>query len=67
MTAPAQLTVLLDQVVAGHLTPLPATNTYRFRYADSWLGDPYAYPVSLALSLFAPEYEGPSVPRWLVG
>ncbi|HEX8211862.1 MAG TPA: HipA domain-containing protein [Longimicrobium sp.] len=67
MTVPRELTVLLDRHLAGHLVRTADTHTYRFRYAESWLSDPDAYPVSLALSLFAPEYEGTRVRYWLRG
>ena len=67
MSIPSELTVLLDRVVVGTLTPLPASHLHRFRYTDRWIGDPYAYPVSLALPLFAPEYEGLPVRNWLRG
>lgn len=67
MSVPAELTVLLDRVVAGTLTPVPASHLHRFRYTDRWIGDPYAYPVSLALPLAAPQYEGLPVRNWLRG
>lgn len=67
MSVPPELTVLLDRVVVGTLTPLPASHLHRFRYTDGWIGDPYAYPVSLALPLAAPEYEGLAVRNWLRG
>jgi serine/threonine-protein kinase HipA len=67
MTAPAELTVLLDRVIAGHLRPLAGSRLYRFRYSDAWLRDPDAYPVSLALPLAAPEHEGLPVRHWLRG
>ncbi len=67
MSVPPELTVLLDGVVVGTLTPLPASHLHRFRYTDRWLGDPYAYPVSLALPLAAAEYEGLPVRNWLRG
>lgn len=67
MTVPAELTVLLDRRVAGHLFRTADTRAYRFRYADGWLTDPNAYPVSLALPLFAPEYAGLAVRHWLRG
>jgi serine/threonine-protein kinase HipA len=67
MSVPPELTVLLDRVVVGILTPLPASHLHRFRYTDRWIGDPYAYPVSLALPLAAPEYEGLPVRNWLRG
>jgi serine/threonine-protein kinase HipA len=67
MSVPPELTVLLDSEVAGTLTPLPASHLYRFRYTDRWIGDPYAYPVSLALPLATPEYEGLPVRNWLRG
>jgi serine/threonine-protein kinase HipA len=66
MTVPRELTVLLDRRVVGHLAAA-GTHANRFRYADSWLGDPQAYPVSLALPLFAPEYDGVAVRYWLRG
>lgn len=67
MTVPRELTVLLDRHLAGHLERTADTHTYRFRYAESWLNDPDAYPVSLALPLFAPKYEGLRVRYWLRG
>lgn len=67
MSVPHELTVLLDRVVVGALTPIPASHLHRFRYADRWTRDPYAYPVSLALPLAAPEYEGVPVRNWLRG
>jgi serine/threonine-protein kinase HipA len=67
MSVPPVLTVLLDRRVVGTLTPVPASHLHRFRYADGWLADPYAYPVSLALPLAAPEYEGLPVRNWLRG
>lgn len=67
MTVRRELTVLLDRRVAGHLVTVSDTHTYRFRYADSWLADPHAYPVSLALPLFAPVHEGLGVRYWLRG
>jgi len=67
MTVPRELTVLLDRHLAGHLVRTADTHSYRFRYAESWLSDPNAYPVSLALPLFAPEYEGLGVRYWLRG
>lgn len=67
MSIPPELTVLLDRRVVGTLTPLPASHLHRFRYADAWTGDPSAYPVSLALPLAAPEYEGLPVRNWLRG
>jgi serine/threonine-protein kinase HipA len=67
MTVPRELTVLLDRHLAGHLVRTADTHTYRFTYAENWLSDPNAYPVSLALPLFAPEYEGIRVRYWLRG
>ncbi|HEX8696716.1 MAG TPA: HipA domain-containing protein [Longimicrobium sp.] len=65
MTAPPELTVLLDRVVVGRLTPVPRSRVYRLRYTDAWLGEPRAYPVSLSLPLAAPEHEGLAVRHWL--
>jgi serine/threonine-protein kinase HipA len=67
MSAPPELSVLLDRVVVGRLTPVPNTRLCRFRYEKRWLGNPFAYPVSLALPLAAPEYEGLPVRNWLRG
>jgi serine/threonine-protein kinase HipA len=67
MTAPRELTVLLDRQRAGYLVRTADTYTYRFRYAKSWLSGPDSYPVSLALPLVAPEYEGLRVRYWLRG
>lgn len=67
MSIPPELTVLLDRVVVGTLTPVPGSHLHRFRYTDRWIGDPSAYPVSLALPLVAPEYEGLPVRNWLRG
>src|SRR5687768_17557123 len=67
MSLPPELTVLLDGVVVGTLIPLPRSHFHRFRYIDRWISDPYAYPVSLALPLAAPEYEGSAVRNWLRG
>lgn len=67
MKVPPVLAVLLDRVIVAHLTPRPGSHLYRLRYADAWLGDPDAYPVSLALPLAAPEHEGLAVRHWLRG
>jgi serine/threonine-protein kinase HipA len=67
MSVPRELVVLLDQRVVGHLQPLASSQLYRLRYTDAWMGDPNAYPVSLALPLAAPEYQGSRVRRWLRG
>jgi serine/threonine-protein kinase HipA len=67
MTPPPELSVLLDREIVGELVPLRGTYQYRFRYADAWLRDPRAYPVSLALPLVSPEYEGLPVRHWLRG
>lgn len=67
MSLPPELVVLLDMEVVGHLSPLPSSHLYRFRYAETWLGDPSAYPVSLALPLAAPEHQGLPVRHWLRG
>ncbi len=67
MSVPPELVVLLDRVVVAHLTRVPASRLYRLRYTDAWRGDPYAYPVSLALPLAAPEHEGLAVRHWLRG
>ena len=67
MRTPPRLDVLLNRVVVGHLTPIPGSHLYRLRYSDAWLRDPRAYPVSLALPLAAPEYEGLAVRHWLRG
>jgi serine/threonine-protein kinase HipA len=67
LRVPDELAVLLDGVIVGSLTRAQGTHAYRLRYADDWLGNPHAYPVSLALSLFAPEHEGLVVRHWLRG
>ncbi|HEX6370928.1 MAG TPA: HipA domain-containing protein [Longimicrobium sp.] len=67
MRTPSSLSVLLDRNVVGHVEPLPGSRLYRLRYTDAWLGDPNAYPVSLALPLAAPEHEGLPVRHWLRG
>jgi serine/threonine-protein kinase HipA len=60
-----ELVVLLDRVIVGSLVPLRGSHLYRFRYTKAWLGDPDAYPVSLALPLAAPEHQGVAVRHWL--
>jgi serine/threonine-protein kinase HipA len=67
MKVPSVLAVLLDRVIVAHLLPRPGSHLYRLRYADAWLRDPDAYPVSLALPLAAPEHEGLAVRHWLRG
>jgi serine/threonine-protein kinase HipA len=67
MTPPSELTVLLDREVVGELTRARGPYQYRFRYGNRWMGDPYAYPVSLALPLASPEYQGQPVRNWLRG
>ncbi|HET7233232.1 MAG TPA: HipA domain-containing protein [Longimicrobium sp.] len=67
MTPPPELVVLLDREVVGHLAPLRDAYRYRFRYTSEWLRAPHAYPVSLALPLASPEYDGLPVRHWLRG
>lgn len=64
---PPELTVLLDREVVGHLARAPGAYQYRFAYAQAWRRSTNAYPVSLALPLASPEYEGIAVRRWLRG
>jgi serine/threonine-protein kinase HipA len=67
VSVPPELVVLLNRKVVGTLSPLSDSRLYRFDYADGWPGDPRAYPVSLALPLAAPRYEGLPVRHWLRG
>jgi serine/threonine-protein kinase HipA len=67
MKVPPVLAVHLDRVIVAHLLPRPGSHLYRLRYADAWLRNPDAYPVSLALPLAAPEHEGLAVRHWLRG
>lgn len=67
MSIPSELHVLLGQRVVGTLAPAANTHFHRFRYSDEWLGNPYAYPVSLALPLAGSEYDGLPVRNWLRG
>jgi serine/threonine-protein kinase HipA len=67
MRIPQRLHVLLDREVVGNLEPLSGSRLYRLRYTDAWVGDPNAYPVSLALPLASPEHEGLPVRHWLRG
>jgi serine/threonine-protein kinase HipA len=67
MTGPSKLAVLLDREIVGHLEPLSGSRLYRLRYTDAWMGEPTAYPVSLALPLAAPEHDGLPVRHWLRG
>jgi serine/threonine-protein kinase HipA len=67
MRIPPRLHVLLDREMVGTLEPLPGSRLYRLRYTDAWVGDPHAYPVSLALPLASPEHEGLPVRHWLRG
>jgi serine/threonine-protein kinase HipA len=67
MKTPPMLAVLLDRTVVGQVEPLSGSRLYRLRYSDAWMGDPDAYPVSLALPLASPEHEGLPVRHWLRG
>lgn len=67
MRVPSELSVLLDQVIVGRLARAQASHLYHFEYAESWRARPGAYPVSLALPLAAPRYEGLAVRYWLRG
>lgn len=67
MTVPPKLSVLLDRELAGHVEPLSGSRLYRLRYTAAWMGEPSAFPVSLALPLAAPEHQGLAVRHWLRG
>lgn len=67
MSVPPELTVLLDGQVVGSLTATADTRLYRLRYDPSWMRDPEAYPVSLALPLTSPVHDGLGVRYWLRG
>jgi serine/threonine-protein kinase HipA len=64
---PAELTVLLDGVVAGTLTRAATDAPLRFTYASGWRLRPDAYALSLALPMAAAEHVGPSVLHYIKG